>query len=1312
MSSHARALRREDFQIAVICAVGCEYDAVALAFDEIREGNGGLGNASGDNNKYKIGRIGGHDVVLLLLPNMGKVNAASAATALLFSYPGVKLAILTGICGGVPRVGTDNEVLLGDVVISKSVVQYDFGRRHPDRFALKDTVEERLGRPNVDIRTLIATVQTLHGRNNLQRRTNEILEWIQQKATDSGYQDLYKRPAVTEDRLFEPDYLHKHYTSTCCGCNESRACEEALQASCEELQCDFARLMLRKRLKKPKLPDEGHELEASVAQDLQMFVGRVGSGDTVMKSGLDRDRIAEDHDLIAFEMEGAGVWDQIPCIIVKAICDYADSHKNKKWQAFAAATAASAMKALLEDYPHTDVPIPPTTQSVIPILVENQVPTRVSKPQDENERKLLQLLAANHDAYKNFNPRRVTGTCEWFFKDHRFHRWLDSTASSIIWVSAGPGCGKSVLSRALVDKIQESSDPATTTVCYFFFKDGEERRTNSHDALSALLHQLFAHSRTCSLISHAVKSYTDYGESLRNNFYQLWTIFTACVERPNAGEVICVLDALDECSQNDRKEILKALETFYFSHQLHQSTARLKFLITSRPYDDLDSSFMKFRKSLSAETYIQFDGDEQSEEIHHEIDLVIDHKVNELSEDFDVAECQQISARLKAMENRTYLWLSLTFDIITQHRSAYSRVSDIEYLLSDVPSGVFNAYEKILSRSYNKIQASHLLQIILVARRPLTLDEVNYALTLQEKEFNNYDSLRSRLWRRETFKRTVKNLCGLFISVYDDKVSLIHQTAREFLTCPEQQNEWQGSVDIFLAHNTIFISCIRFLSLQDLNLIWQNQASDQVLSFVSYAATNWTIHYNSQDEVKRNTFRGDARDLCHISKKHTPVWVEVLKKEPYFPWRYSSKWTDLTLASYFGLLEVAKRILDQEMTDVNSKGGFFGTAVKAAAAQGHDKLVQMLVQHGADCDTGGAHFETALHDDIEAARWCRRDGEDLMALLLESLRDETELTPELVISLGGESWRKERTIDILFKKYLGKVEIMQEFVVAAAGSKGNVMSVILENHGDRIEITEEVVKALSGNRDIGKQMMASLFEKRGHDFKITEQVVIAAVSNTVNGDVILAMLLEKRGDDFEITEQVVIAAASNPVNGDVTLAMMLEKRGNEINITQKVIMAAAKTGSDEIAITQEVLIAIATSPHGEQLMALLLEVRPNEVRITQEVLIAIARSPRGEQLMALLLEVLPDEVQITQEVLIAIAEGWAGEEMMALLLEMRGDEVHITQEVLMVIAENRYGVEMMALILEARGDEIQITRQLLKAVEECGWQASPARHVG
>lgn len=69
-----------------------------------------------------------------------------------------------------------------------------------------------------------------------------------------------------------------------------------------------------------------------------------------MRSGEERDAIAAAKGVLAFEMESAGVWDVFPCVVIKGGCDYADNHKNKKWQRYAAATAAACMKALLKTW--------------------------------------------------------------------------------------------------------------------------------------------------------------------------------------------------------------------------------------------------------------------------------------------------------------------------------------------------------------------------------------------------------------------------------------------------------------------------------------------------------------------------------------------------------------------------------------------------------------------------------------------------------------------------------------------------------------------------------------------------------------------------------------------------------------------------------------------------------------------------------------------------------------------------------------------------------------------------------------------------
>ncbi|KAK3938097.1 kinesin light chain [Diplogelasinospora grovesii] len=282
-----RPCRREDFGIAILCALPLEYDAVSLVLD--------------DDNVYKTGRIGKHNVVLALLSSMGKASAASTAAGIRSRYHHVRLAFLSGV----------EEILLGDVVISKAIVQYDFGRQYPDRFESRDGPEDKMARPDKEFRTRLSTFETADNRQRLQKRTADFLRQLRAKATRKNYGAKYDYPGATEDKLFEPGYRHKHHT----GSDPS---------SCDTLRCDEQYLVPRKRLRLKR------ETESEKAQEPAIHIG---------PSGEHRDGIARPKGIIAFEMEGAGVAEEIPCVIIKG---------NKKWQNFAAATAASALKAVLE----------------------------------------------------------------------------------------------------------------------------------------------------------------------------------------------------------------------------------------------------------------------------------------------------------------------------------------------------------------------------------------------------------------------------------------------------------------------------------------------------------------------------------------------------------------------------------------------------------------------------------------------------------------------------------------------------------------------------------------------------------------------------------------------------------------------------------------------------------------------------------------------------------------------------------------------------------------------------------------------------
>ncbi len=281
------------------------------------------------------------------------------------SFPNIKLGLVVGICGAVPTAWDDEkEILLGDVVISTGLVQYDFGRLYPNKVVRKDTLQDNLGRPNHEVRAFLAQMEGLRARTQLMNHTSAFLREICSK---EGFEKS-KYPGPKEDKLYPSTYRHKHYgpptCPTCAQCinKDDEVCDVALQSTCVDLKCDEEQQVYRHRLQKARKSAMQSADDCAVGepstgvQSPMIHFGLIASGDLVMKSGYHRDDIAAREKVIAFEMEGAGVWDNFPTIVIKGVCDYADSHKNKKWQSYAAATAAACMKSILKGWRTSDKP--------------------------------------------------------------------------------------------------------------------------------------------------------------------------------------------------------------------------------------------------------------------------------------------------------------------------------------------------------------------------------------------------------------------------------------------------------------------------------------------------------------------------------------------------------------------------------------------------------------------------------------------------------------------------------------------------------------------------------------------------------------------------------------------------------------------------------------------------------------------------------------------------------------------------------------------------------------------------------------------
>ncbi|KAJ5134838.1 hypothetical protein N7526_006203 [Penicillium atrosanguineum] len=301
-------LSYDDYTVGWICALPLEMAAAKLMLDAIHPS---LPRPGTDHNTYIFGSIGKHNIVIACLPSgaYSNISAATVAMQLLSSFHSIQFGLMVGIGGGVPSSNVD--IRLGDIVVSQpadisgGVIQYDLGK------ALSGSQFQRTGmlnRPPKVLLTALATLQAHHFTED--SRVPEFLVEIQAKTTPRKAAN-FARP-TQEDCLYQADYDH----------TASNMC----------VNCDRAKLYPR--------PSRDHE-------DSVIHYGLIASANQVVKDGRRRDQLAKDLEVYCVEMEAAGLMNDFPCLVIRGICDYADSHKNKEWQGYAAAVAAAYAKELL-----------------------------------------------------------------------------------------------------------------------------------------------------------------------------------------------------------------------------------------------------------------------------------------------------------------------------------------------------------------------------------------------------------------------------------------------------------------------------------------------------------------------------------------------------------------------------------------------------------------------------------------------------------------------------------------------------------------------------------------------------------------------------------------------------------------------------------------------------------------------------------------------------------------------------------------------------------------------------------------------------
>ncbi|RMJ17471.1 hypothetical protein CDV36_002872 [Fusarium kuroshium] len=430
------------YSIAWVAALPIERAAATALLHERHDEPDGFDQHANDANAYDWGEVGQHNVVIASLPAgvYGTTSAAITASHLLSSLPHIRIGLLVGIGGGIPRPGRD--IRLGDIVVSQpdgqngGVVQYDLGK------AKINETWERKGSLNMPPPVLLNALGKLQAEHEIEDpKIMDLLQGLIRKYP--RMKKHYVHQGEENDRLFSSDYEH-YGGSTCDACDSSEEVERP-------------------------------ERETT---DPEIHYGTVASGNTLVKDAAVRDIILQrvGEECLCVEMEAAGLMNTFPCLVIRGICDYADSHKNDRWQRYAAATAAAFAVELLGCVRAKQLEETPSAQKLMKSIakVDHKI-THLKESIDSSHSKMvLNRLPTAAGAAHDSSDSWLQATC---LEDTRvdvlreIYEWAsdpDSNSTTLFWLNGMAGTGKSTISRTVA---QHLAKEGTFGGSFFFKKD-------------------------------------------------------------------------------------------------------------------------------------------------------------------------------------------------------------------------------------------------------------------------------------------------------------------------------------------------------------------------------------------------------------------------------------------------------------------------------------------------------------------------------------------------------------------------------------------------------------------------------------------------------------------------------------------------------------------------------------------------------------------------------------------------------------------------------------------------------------------------
>ncbi|ETS79976.1 hypothetical protein PFICI_07505 [Pestalotiopsis fici W106-1] len=606
------------------------------------------------------------------------------------------------------------------------------------------------------------------------------------------------------------------------------------------------------------------------------------------------------------------------------------------------------------------------------------------------------------DDYHRRIPKPIKSTFLWVISHPVFVSWLKTAKSTMIWFTGYPGSGKTVMSSFLTRYLERTAKAAMedAMVCVYFCDGNINKQKDARSILLGVIFQIIRQHR--SLIQYVRKFFEIQGVGLAQSLSALWRLFLELTRDPKSDIVYVVLDALDECENRTCNELLALVYDFLEeSKSPSYDGSCVKFILTSRP------AFIHSRGRMNSLSKYCFALDDGQQGYDEDIRTYIQERVKE------IAGCppglrEHLQTTLQTKAGSTFLWVHQVFralegSFITSHEAFQS-------VINAIPATLEMTYQTFLAAipQNESDTANRLLQLMLGSMRPLTIAEISIAFTIT---WNHQDADQLSCSAPFSMLRTLQLVLGPLVRISESKVSLLHQTVKEFLLNPAMCAK-QYVMTAEECALCMSMACARYLLLSDfvhdafayhpspdMSLtdsssesgssksdhmftasFWADETqlgSDRLFKeqsvvteeacksiekeypFYRYAALHWASHYSVSEKCAPPRMRKAARDLLNKTLPQCANWWRFYQAEADGMNHESHENLDtLELAAYFNFSEMLRDILEeQDFVDANASKC---RALFWASFKGNVESIRILLHAGTDPTFRSFEQQTAL----------------------------------------------------------------------------------------------------------------------------------------------------------------------------------------------------------------------------------------------------------------------------------------------------------------------------------------------------------------